>query len=434
MGRCLVPLLVIVFIVGFRVEAASASNAMNMISCGFRAAGMGGAHVALDGDNSGAACNPATLGMLGPRSVTFGGSILVPELNMKNTVFGPNDIAAERQAIPLFYLGYAQRLGEESPWTLGIVLNGQGGLGAEYDGVRTLVGTVDSFSSEIPFLRLNPSVSYRVSDALSLGATALIGYARMEVSLYPETYSPGFDGMPGTPDDFLGMDVTELSSFGFAARLGMRYEAGDRVKLGFAYTSKTSLNLDDGQLALNFGPLGKVRYEATVDGFGWPQQVEFGIGVEPTPKVTAALDVRWLNWSAVVDELILRGSAPDPPVPAPDPELTFKMKWEDQWVIALGIEYRASPRHAFRGGYNYGANPVPNDYVSPVFPASVEHHMTLGYGLSLDKWRLDIAYERSFTNRLINTNPNPRENPFGPDLEVCNCPGNVVHVGVSYLF
>jgi long-chain fatty acid transport protein len=425
---------VIVFCFGLLVEVTSASNGMNMISCGFRASGMGGAYVALDGDSSGAACNPATLGMLGPRSLTFGFSILVPQLSMKNTLYGPNDLDAERQAIPLYYFGYAQRLGEDSPWTLGIVLNGQGGLGAEYQGVRTLVGTVDEFSSEIPFLRLNPSVSYRVNDKLSLGATALLGYARMEVSLYPETYSPGFDGMPGTPDDFLGMEVKGLSSWGVAARLGLQYKVDDRVSLGFSYTSKTNLNLDNGELALNFGPFGKVRYDAKVEQFGWPQQVEFGLGIEPTPKMTVAADVRWLGWSSVVDEVILKGSNPDLPVPLQEPEMTFKMKWEDQWVFAAGLEYRVSPRHAIRGGYNFGANPVPNDYVSPVFPASVEHHITFGYGLSLDKWRLDLAYERSFTNRLTNTNPNPQENPFGPDLEVCNCPGNVLHMGVSYQF
>jgi long-chain fatty acid transport protein len=345
--------------------------------------------VALYGDSSGAACNPATLGMLGPRSMTFGFSLLAPQLSMKNTLFGPNDIEAELQVIPLYYLGYAQRLGEDSPWTLGIVLNGQGGLGAEYNGVRTLVGTVDDFSSQIPFLRLNPSVSYRVNDKLSLGVTVMLGYARMEVSLYPETYSPGFDGMPGTPDDFLGMDVTDLSSFGFAARLGLLYKVDDRWSLGFFYTFKTDLDLDNGRLVLNFGPMGKVRYDAEVEQFGWPQQVKFGLGVEPNEKVTVAADVRWLGWSSVVDEVILRGSDPDLPVPLHNPEMTFKMKWEDQWVLAAGLEYRATSRHAIRGGYNYGANPVPNDYVSPVFPASVEHHITLGYGLSLDKWRLD---------------------------------------------
>ncbi|MCP4395842.1 MAG: hypothetical protein GY801_00825 [bacterium] len=142
----------------------------------------------------------------------------------------------------------------------------------------------------------------------------------------------------------------------------------------------------------------------------------------------------WINWSAAFDELIVNGSNPDIPVPMQNPELRFKMKWDDQWVFALGAEYQYSSQHIFRTGYNYGKSPIPDSYVVPLFPGIVEHHITFGYTYVMQQLRMELALERSFSNTQHNSNSNPVENPFGPDSQVDANPGTVLQLSVSYQF
>lgn len=426
----------IILLLGFTllsVEASLATNGMKMISCDFRSAGMGGAHVALAGDSSGAACNPAALARLRTRSFTAGLSLLAPSLSMSNQLFGPNDLKGEDQLFPLFYAGIAHR-SDGSPLALGLVVFVQGGLGAEFNNVRTFAGTIDRVTSEIPLIRVNPTVQYNISSRISVGITPMLSFARMKFSLFPETYFAGFDQIPGTADDFAGMAVENLKSVGFGVKVGTQIQAHERVSLGFAYTSPTSLDHDNGDLRLNFGPMGLVSYKAQARDFGWPQEIDLGIGAEAFSNTTVALDLKWLNWSASVDTVQVTASDPTPPVPLPDPVLAVKMKWEDQWVIAGGLEHRLSTKHALRGGYNYGKSPVPGQYLNPAFPGSVEHHLTAGYGYSAGKWNLDLAWEHSFKHTQYNRNPNPSENPFGPDLVSTMEPGNAFHLGVTYSY
>ena len=82
----------------------------------------------------------------------------------------------------------------------------------------------------------------------------------------------------------------------------------------------------------------------------------------------------------------------------------FQMNWEDQMVYAVGAEYSINPSNAVRVGYNYGESPVPDDYLSPLFPAIVEQHLTLGYGLDLGNWGFQLGYEKALENSQTNDN------------------------------
>jgi len=86
--------------------------------------------------------------------------------------------------------------------------------------------------------------------------------------------------------------------------------------------------------------------------------------------------------------------------------------------------------NVLRAGYNYGKNPVPDANLNPLFPATVEHHVTLGYGLTLGQWGVNLAYEHAFKNTQTNNNP---ENMFGPGLEVSH-EQNTVSLDATYRY
>jgi long-chain fatty acid transport protein len=114
----------------------------------------------------------------------------------------------------------------------------------------------------------------------------------------------------------------------------------------------------------------------------------------------------------------LKISSPDSQGVPAEMSIPFDMAWEDQWVYAIGVEYAFNAMNTFRAGYNYGKNPVPDNNLNPLFPAIVEHHLTLGYGLTFGQWGVNLAYEHAFENTQTNNNPNQQVNNFGPGLEV----------------
>ncbi|HEY5998271.1 MAG TPA: outer membrane protein transport protein [bacterium] len=409
---------------------AGATNGMEMIGTNPRSTGMGGADVAADSDAAAVSGNPALICGCAPSSASIGVTALMPKLGMTN-MGGANDIEGENQVFAMPQLGYVHRIGG-TPFTVGFGLYAQGGMGVDFKGVNTGMGTKDHLMSEVSFMRLNPMVAYRATEDLTLGATVMVGYARMKFSFFPETYSPGFDGTPGTGDDFAGMRVRDLSSFGVAGRIGAQYKLGPQVRLGATYTTKTDLKMDDGTATLNFGQM-KTDYDAKMDDFTWPQEVEFGVAYLPITGLTLAADVKWINWSDAVKVPKLKLSSPDSGFAPQNLEADFAMHWDDQWVFAIGAEYLITPAQALRVGYNFGKSPVPDAYLNPLFPAIVEQHLTVGYGYTMGQWVFDLAYEHAFEKTQRNDNLNMMENPFGPGLEVSHSQ-NTVAASVTYRY
>jgi long-chain fatty acid transport protein len=403
-----------------------------MIGYGTRSIGMGGADVAVAGDSANVSGNPAAVSEATPSSANIGLTLLAPTMSLKhNTPSGPDSVDGESQYFPMPQIGYVHRLGG-GPLAVGFGLYAQGGMGVDFQGVNTGMGTQDVLTSQVSFMRLNPLVSYKFNESVTLGGTLMIGYSQCEFSMYPGTYSAGPDGTPGTGDDFAGMDVTDLTSFGFAGRIGAQVKLGPMVRLGAMYTSESTIKLDGGNARLNFGQM-KVNYDAELQDFTWPMEFEGGIAVTPAKGLTVAFDVKWINWSAAIDMPKLKISSPDSQGVPAEMAIPFDMSWEDQWVYAIGVEYALNAMHTLRTGFNYGKNPVPDNNLNPLFPAIVEKHLTLGYGLTLGQWGVNFAYEHAFENTQTNSNTNQQVNPFGPGLEVSHSQ-NTVSLDATYRY
>ncbi len=414
---------------------AQATNGMNTIGYSPRSSGMGGADVAVTADSSGAAGNPASLGLSVARSASVGLCILSPTLSQRDK---QNNIDGKTQFFPLPHLSYAQPVNDDSPFIWGLNLYAQGGMGVDFDKVTTFNGNVDSYESMVSYSRLSGALNYLINDELSMGIGLMAGYARMNFSLFPDTYSVGMDNTPGTLDDFTGIDASGFSSFGIAGRLGVQYQLSKTLRLGLQYSSEAALALDDGEILINFGTM-RVNYDAEIDGFTWPREFEAGIAMQATDTLLLAADIKWLNWSSAIDQVIIKGRNPNQPGVPLNPALTFNMAWKDQWIFALGAEYQLSGKQQIRAGYNYGKSPVPDSNLTPIFPAIVEHHLTMGYSYSWPSWQLSIAYEYGFNNSQSNDNPGPPAdpdgiaNPFGPGVTVDHRQQNL-HLQVSYYF
>ncbi len=399
--------------------AALATNGMNMIGTGAVASGMGGADAAVPAGCTAIAGNPAQLATTCNRVVSAGTAILIPSLDV--TMPGANAVGNETQVFPLPFVGYAQRIGV-TPWSIGLGIFAQGGMGVDFRGVPAGPGAKDSLYSQVAFMRLSPTVAYNVNEKLTLGASLFAGYATVNYEFFPNQPN--------------GQSVTGLRSYTLAGRLGFNYQINDQWAIGGTYTTASALDFDHGEMKVNFGPqMGVVTYrDASMEDFTWPQQVEFGVSFRPAPKWLLAFDISWINWSDAIETVKVKGKNPDTALPPQYQtiEVPFIMSWDDQWVFALGVQYEINQNWTVRAGYNYGKSPVPDDTLNPLFPAIVEHHLTAGFTFSHGPFDFDFAFEHAFENSQKNTGAPSPTNPFA-GTEVSHYQ-NTLHFMVSYRF
>lgn len=412
--------------IGLAAAPSSATNGMYLAGYGSEAAGRGGANLAIADRALGLQANPAGIAQLQGQHLSVDLQVLMPNMRFAGDPFG-NVLDAEDRVFSMPSLSYV-RGARTSPWTWGLGLISQGGMGATFQGYRTPFGTVDETFSEVRFATLTPTVAYAVTPHVALGVSANLGYSDVQFRFWPYTsfYSDG--GTPADPSDDMGFFgaslVDRARTFNASVRAGAMWAVHERVQLGAVYQSRTGDTYEDGTLRLNMAAigLGAVDYDATVKGFAWPDQFGAGVQVRPLDRWMVAVDARRYLWSGAMELIEVTGANPSDAAAAAfgfaTPRLPFTFTWDDQWVWALGTEVRASDALTLRGGYNFGSSPVPDATLNPLFPATTEPHATLGLGWTWAGNTLNLAVERAFESSQTNRNSDPQVNPFGPGAGV----------------
>ncbi len=238
---------------------------------------------------------------------------------------------------------------------------------------------------------------------------------------------------PAGPVNFGRFDFSDDSDFsgkakgtGFGAKIGTTYKVSDNVTLGAAYHSKTAIsdleasganvsfnaNVDDNVLNGTFDPIGGVgapagTYTATpipvvgkikVKDFQWPQMLAFGGAYQATDDLLLVADYKWINWADVMKNFKMSFTADTNQAGLAaafantQMDATMFQNWKDQHVFMLGAGYKFTKEFTGRAGLNIANNPIPNEYLLPLFPAIVKNHIMLGAGYAIsDASSLDAS-------------------------------------------
>ena len=436
--------------------AALATNGMDPIAFGARAAGMGGADTAVATDTSAMNTNPAGITQFRHRA-DLGISLLMPKLTLTDSVTTPqgtmklNDgLASESKIFPLFGVGYAQNVWKGLHLGLGFYV--QGGMGADFKGAKTFVdddpttplatqptpATYDT-SSQISYFKFTPTVAYRFEEIakevdLAVGIAFNVGMANMKFShsgfQFPE---PDGDGVYQAHT----VEFESETAVGYAARVGALASFFDgELSVGGSYQSKAVLDFK-GPTTMD----GALEYDSQAE-FGWPQEIAGGLSVRPFAPLLIAAEVRWINWSDTVDEVTFTGDAKGQTPPGYEKlNMPFRMKWNDQVVLAVGTELEVLPKRLrARAGYNHAISPVDGEGINALFPAVVEDHVTGGLGVTIiDGLTMDGAFEYAFENSVKSNEKNQMAQqpgtttPNGYAFEVA-MKQMTVHIGAGYEF
>lgn len=398
--------------------AALATNGMYLVGYGPETVARGGANLAIADRTLALNFNPAGIAQLQGNHLSASLSVLAPSLTFGNMVNDTTD--AETAYFPLPAVAYV-RAGNDTPWAWGIGLVAQGGMGAELRDLNTFFGTRDDTFSEVRYATITPTVAYSINEDMAVGATLNVGWADAAFKFFPHT---SFFNTQDPANSFFGVDLDKAAGgLQTSARVGWWWRPRPRFSVGAIYQTKTNSTFDGGEMVVNFDAhpfLGRrVRYTSTeIDGFTFAAQAGVGVAFRPNDRWVLAVDVKRYFWDDAIDTITV--TARDPEVTGAPSEvvLPFVFNWQDQWVLAIGGDYRWSDRLTLRAGYNYGENPVPDVTLTPLFPATTEHHVTFGFGWLAGNRLFELGVERAFNSDQTNNNLDPRVNPFGPGARV----------------
>jgi long-chain fatty acid transport protein len=80
-----------------------------------------------------------------------------------------------------------------------------------------------------------------------------------------------------------------------------------------------------------------------------------------------------------------------------DLDAVLYQNWKDQTVVMAGAAYTVSDNLTLRFGGSVANNPVPAFYLNELFPATVEKHLTAGFGWKLTaRTSVDFSYTHGF--------------------------------------
>jgi long-chain fatty acid transport protein len=400
MRKFLLCVLAVLAVFSF-AASSDATNGDNLIAIGPIARSMGGVGIAAPQDAISAVfSNPAAM-CFGPycpgSEFNFAGTLFMPKPSAKVTVGGMTFSAdSDDKIFAIPAIGISVPITNTFPiWRFGIAAYGVSGLGVDYRG--TDIDRPGFFPFPPPFpagplvageftqlqiMKFAPSIAYQPNEKISLGAAVHIDYANL--------------------------DLRSGSSFNYAfgLQVGALYKVSDHIQLGVTYTSPQEVDYENVRDFDQDGTDDDLTLEQ-------PQEIGFGVAVEPVPgKFLVEGNVKWVDWAGA--------------------EGYDDFDWDDQWVFAIGAQYKPTEKLALRVGYNYAEHPVnehnnfnggvitsvqgkmmPTYYYETFriigFPAVVEQHLTFGIGYEIsNRFSLHAGYMHAFEETIT-------ENGTAPD-------------------
>lgn len=384
--------------------------------------------------------NPAGLTRLPGRQFLIAGSALRPSVNFENNRSvaatgaplsgGSGGDASSWSLAPALF--YATDIAPDLRFGLGVYV--PFGLLTEYD--AGWVGRYQALKSDLISVDINPSLAYRLNDAVSIGGGISAQYVNVELSQAIDFGSicAGSIGLPTCaaigflPQARDGGVTVKGNDWGYGFNLGVLFAPDAKTRFGISYRSKVSHELSGS--ASFTKPTGLPAPIAASPvftntgaraGVDLPDSLRIGGYVELDPKWSAMADLTWTHWSRF-KELRIRfdNGAPDSVTPE---------EWRNTYRVSVALNYRYNDMYKLRGGIAYDQTPVKDELRTARIPDNDRIWLALGMQYKpsrQDAW--DFGYAHLF---IRDSSINKAEPPVGGTL-IGNYSNDVNILSVHY--
>lgn len=273
------------------------------------------------------------------------------------------------------------------------------GLQTEYD--PTWIGRFQAIKSRIATVNLNPSLSYSVSDSVSLGIgldyqhisgelSSAVNYSALAYAADP-TGGTVLAAIGGAGKE--GVSTISGSDNAWGYNLGALFDVTPDTRIGLAYRSKINYTLN-GNVSFTNVPVALSAVPQLQNG-----AVTLPISMPDSWQISAVhqlgngweimADATRTNWSSIQQLRVDRADGSN--------LLTVQEHWKNTWRVALGANYRYNEQWLARMGVAHDQTPVPDAYRTARIPDSDRTWLALGgqYKLSA-AGKIDFAYAHLF--------------------------------------
>ena len=399
-----------------------ATNGYQLIGVGNYQKGMAGAVTAAPGSAMSAISNPAGMARIGKRA-DFSLEMFMPDRHVDFTSLGGerSESAATQYGVPS--LGWTAPISDEHPDVyFGGGMYGTSGLGTDYPLTQFAAANpgppaspdvyFEGYSS-LQFWQMAPTIAWNRNDKLSFGVSLNLDYQSVSLkqSFLADTDS---DGVPDQTAANLDLS-RNAQAFGFGLSLGVLFDVNDQITIGASYKSKQ--NFSDMEYQLTNGDIQGLTTQLDITGcpttltpsgdyavcpsgtykleLDFPSIISAGIAYKPIEKLTLSFDVKLIQWSDTLSAMAISG---------PNGEvIILNAGWDDQTILAVGVQYAVNEKLNLRAGYNHAESPIDdadtdNNYILPAVTTS---HFAIGGDYHVSKyWEIGFHASRASDETL----------------------------------
>jgi len=323
--------------------------------------------------------NPAGMSYLADSQISAGGALIKPSVTFNGMATGLSPLqtagtgtggnAGSSAVVPNFY--YTTQFDDKTRFGVGI--NAPFGLQSQYE--STWMGRFQAVKSRIQTLNLNPSVSYDVSDMLSIGAGLnyqqisgeLTGVTNYSAAIYQAT--SGGTVIP----NLAGLSTMTGSDTGWGYNFGALFKLSEQTRIGAAYRSRIEYKLSgDVKFADRPAMLAAALPDQAVTlDITMPDSFSMSAFHQYNDRLEVMADATWTGWSVfkTLDVKKTNGAS----LGAATPE-----NWKDTWRVSVGTSYHYSNQWTARAGLAFDQSPVSDAYRTVRIPDSDRTWLALG--------------------------------------------------------
>jgi len=385
--RLLAVLLALLFSAG-----TSFASGFRLPEAGVKAMGMGFAFTAQADDPSAIYFNPAGLTQLEGNNLMVGGTFVNENGGEFRGTTPVDNVAASKSETQktLYFLipnAYYTHTNKSTGFAFGVGIFAPFGLGQEYEDRNTSIFRNQITKIDLQTIVVNPTVAFKVGDALSVGAGIDFMYGKAKLAKTP--WSP-------TLGNVYNLEL-EGDGTAWGYNFGLLLKPSRNFRVGANFRSPFTLEIKDGDVDITniaaavrpvfdpTNPSATFRTKATTT-ISMPATFAFGAAYT-MGKLTMEADADWTFWSSYnslpIDMKDNRGALL--------PDTNAAKNWQDVCAVRVGAEYRVTDPFALRAGFVYDPTPVPAATMGPELPDATRLNYMVGAGYKVSAWTIDLA-------------------------------------------
>ncbi len=282
--------------------------------------------------------------------------------------------------------------------------------GSGIDWTDSWPGAVLSQRVNLKVFTLQPTVSWRINDRLSIGAGITVNWGSVDLSkglVVPETADRMLAllaqmGQIQNPVMYNGVMPASVSlngksevSCGF--NVGVMYDLLDNLTVGASYRSRVGMTVSAGRASISYANqqaqailkeldiLNTTNFTASMP---CPYVLSFGASWKPVKRLTLAADARLTGWKTYkkLDIEFL-----DPLCAEYNQSIT--KDYDNSWAVSVGADYELTHRFDIRAGLMIDTAPVNRDHYNPETPGMTKIEPTLGFSFKpFRDFSVDFAF------------------------------------------